>query len=294
MTPEPVTCKICANIIFKEDDSIHFGCIATREKTLTEMVSFLHDQLDSMKKTFNSVKRVLGDLEKTLYMTNPSDVPESIEVPPTRIVRETTRIQTHQLPKGRSKSAPKSKNRARSVSPLVVPNGTTNPQQIVVTPNNNNSGMTTTLQSSISAQPSSSQSSSQSDPSTQNQPPATSVPSTQLCLDDPEKEDLSPEIVCGITVVPPPKSIFLSRLGVDVTADQVKMFITTKIPAAQDVSVRKMLFREPRSYSTFVVDVGPDLSIFNDVVQTTFWPALTVVKEFKNFLKRPRTVNNLI
>lgn len=92
-------------------------------------------------------------------------------------------------------------------------------------------------------------------------------------------------------MVPPPKSIFLSRLGVDVTTEQVKKFITTKIPAAQRISVRKMLFRGPRNYSSFVVDVGNDLNLFNDVVQQAFWPELTLVKEFQHFLKSPRTGN---
>ncbi|KAL5290019.1 hypothetical protein ACFFRR_009799 [Megaselia abdita] len=44
---------------------------------------------------------------------------------------------------------------------------------------------------------------------------------------------------CGITVVPPPKSIFLSRLGIEVSNEQVKHFIKTKIPDSTDFTVRR-------------------------------------------------------
>jgi hypothetical protein len=130
-----------------------------------------------------------------------------------------------------------------------------------------------------------------SDASTRLNLPSTSA-STNQVLASPSTEP-SLEETCGITVVPPPKAIFLSRLGADVSKEQVEKFIKTKIPNAVGLSVRKMLFKSPREYSTFVVNTGNNAEVFNTVVDSSFWPALTVVKEFQHFLRPPRAFSNL-
>lgn len=293
----PTPCKICANIIFVEDHAVHFNCITTREKSLVEMVSFLRDQLDSMKKAFNSMNRVMKNLDEVLYLTNVEGVFAPDPPQQMRSVRPSTREQSLQLSKNLAAKKVKGKPSNNNVSPLAVPNGTTDQQQVNVTQNSHNQSTITVHPSSRALNPATSSSSSSLNRTTDDgtvgnsdvQLTASSVASDvqQTASSD------SPEAVCGITVVPPPKSIFLSRLGLEVTEGNVVQFIKTKIPTAGNFHVRKMRFRDNREYSSFEITIRNDINLFNSIISPELWPALTVVKEFTRFLKAPRVYNDL-
>lgn len=170
------------------------------------------------------------------------------------------------------------------MSLLAVPNGTTDQQVLTVTQNSRNQSTIHPPSQALNPAPSTSSSSLNGtiDDATVDNPVVQLTASSD-----------SPEVVCGITVVPPPKSIFLSRLGVEVTDDKVVQFIKTKIPTASNFNVRKMRFKDNREWSSFEITIRNDINLFNSIVSSEFWPDLTVVKEFTRFLKTPRVYNDL-
>lgn len=231
--------------------------------------------MDSMQKTFKAMKTVLSNIEKTLYLCEEEDVPTE------RSTWQSTKDQTRMSkvgPKGGSKNKP-----GIPVSPLILPNGTTSAHHQVVVTSNNLNKSTTTVRSSSQVVPSSLPSASPRDNSDELLRVNTQSPASE-----------SPEVLCGITVVPPPKAIFLSRLGVEVTNVQVQQFIKTKMKTDDcNFTVRKMLFRTPRNYSSFVVNIPNDTDLFNAIIKPGFWPELTVVNEMRHFLRPPREYSNL-
>lgn len=317
------TCKICSEDLFVEQNPVHFACMSSREKALVDMVLHLNCEINDMKESLKVVDGIMKTLRVSLNIENKvcdcESIPESTIAPDrvstqqrnvlqeseatiaaSRMLRESTQEKSKDVRKAvanrnlakKTIAATASKLNSRHpapISPLATNNGTSGPQNMSGNKNKSTFTSSSSISLNVSSPPSSSASASTaSSPSLH--PTTITTPLTPFNV-SPASTVTPLAVECGITVVPPPKSIFLSRLGVDVSTDQVKMFITTKIPSAQNISIRKMLFRGPRNYSSFVVDVGNDLNLFNDVVQQSFWPELTVVREFQHFLKPPRTAN---
>lgn len=289
-------CNLCDKVMYVEQQPIHYDCMSRRENVLIDMIFTLHSELDSMKKSFKSMDSIFNNIAEALNMNLNSS---ECEIEPSSISPRSLRPSTVQKSKAIKKSRKKddkttsdnspspsaSQSSLVPVSPLVISNGTSTAQNITVTRHNKKtSTVNDTMQSRSS-------STTTDDMSKSN---LLSMNAPILTLSSPPKSiDLPPEEACGITVVPPPKSIFLSRLGVDVSTDQVEKFIKAKIPNAIDITIRKMLFRTPRIYSSFVINTGHNMDIFNIVVNQSFWPDLTVVKEFRHFLRPPRELSNL-
>lgn len=276
------TCRICTKLIFLEEGPIHFECVSSKEKALTDMVLSLHCELNAMKKSFKVVTDILKTLELELNLDNmdcDSDTESETEpeVPP-RSLRKTTVEKTESTKKDIAKRKTNNKKSIKGrpttpvTSPLVFPNGTSaSSQHHIVTSNKNNKTSTTACPPALPQ--SSNQSSS-----------ASSMPPSVINVSQPSH---------GITVVAPPRSIFLSRLGVEVTGPQVEKFIREKTSSTANIGVRKMLFREPREFSSFEVTIKDDEELYNIVLSPDFWPALTAVREFKHFLRAPRVYSNL-
>lgn len=288
-------CRICSKMLFLEENPVHYRCLSTKEKKLTDMVLSLKCELSAMKKSFEMMEGILKTIGCDLNIeeiisdsdSEPENEPENIL--PRRILRKQTVEKTQQINQGMSnRRVHKRKNQGsvnhpteRSptyVSPLALPNGTSS-QHVSICKNKQKTVTTVHHDEFIMSNPL----------LTVSVPDVSSMqPSTPLVSSEP-----SPEEACGITVVPPPKSIFISRLGVDVSTEQVEKFIKTKIPTAVDFSIRKMMFRTSKGYSSFVINMGNNINLFNMVVDQSFWPALTMVKEFQHFLRAPRTYSNL-
>lgn len=83
-----------------------------------------------------------------------------------------------------------------------------------------------------------------------------------------------------LVVVQPRKSIFVSRFSEDTTDDLIKSYIDFKLQAKADVSVYKFKFNYVRNISSFKV-VVPD-NLFDEILNSKFWPANTLVHEYIN------------
>lgn len=285
-------------MLFLEEDPVHFKCLSLREKKLTDMILSLRCELSTVKKSFEMMEGVLKTIGHELnieeFNSDSDSEPENMppeNILPRRILRKQTVEKTRIINQGMSNQRiSRKKNQGSvdeptersltSVSPLALQNGTSS-QQVSVRKNNQKTATTIHPDEIIR----SNSLLTVSAPHVLTLQPSISIPST---FSEP-----SPEEACGITVVPPPKSIFISRLGVDVSVEQVEKFIKTKIPSAIDFSIRKMKFRIPKGYSSFVINMGNNINLFNMVVDQSFWPAVTIVKEFQHFLRAPRTYSNL-
>lgn len=275
---EPTLCELCTKIIFLEDDAAHFNCVTNKEKHLIEMVSALHSQVIAMKRSFTAVEGVLKDLGIALNINYSS---EDDRVPPRRNIRQSAKEKTRQV--AEIVTTKRSSSR-RAVSPLAVPNGTSQSSDIVVSVSQKRTNVSRA-------------------PSPKSAPPTTSASVLVEVNDDdtsgtssqPAEQQTNIQIDdgCGLPVVPPPKSIFLSRIGFDVTTDQVHSYIMSKVQGAENLTVRKLLFREPRNFSSFEIKVGNDLNLFNAILAPAMWPQHSVAHEFKRFLRDRRAYSNL-
>ncbi|KAL5286473.1 hypothetical protein ACFFRR_007856 [Megaselia abdita] len=275
-------CKICCKLIYLHEEPLHSGCVSAREEILFEMVQSLRCEIEAMKNSFKSVETLFANLNTALNLENMDCEPVFRTSVSPRTLRKTTIEKT--TIENTKKTTKKRKRGTLTkttipISPLVLSNGTTASQPVSVSRNCDKTLTTHPLTPTYSnvLAPS---------PSTLCSSPSTASTSSSISTSESIEDD------CGITVVPPPKPIFLSGLGIDVTPDQVQKYIKNKLPAAV-LTVRKMLFRVPRQFSSFELDVKGNLDIFNIIVQPEFWPALTVEKERKHFLRTPRTYSNL-
>lgn len=293
LNPSPTICGVCSNVLFKEDVPIHFRCFEAREESLIEMVTFLQSQINDMKRAMKSVENVMENIGMVLNFDNElvpevnvAKVPSAPALPPAkRNVRPATRQKSELLSKQMSQK--KKRTKKSKVSPLVIPNVTSQPDDEIIISVNKNRTSVSTVSSKTGQPPStfpvpteSAASSSVSVPSPSQQPLNLNVP-------DHDTSD------CGLTIIPPPKSVFLSRVGNDVTTEQVENYIKKSISSADGFTVRKLLFRNPREFSSFEISVGSNLDLFKSLLESRMWPPYAVVHEFKHFLKDRRTRDNL-
>lgn len=96
-----------------------------------------------------------------------------------------------------------------------------------------------------------------------------------------------------LIVVPPRRTVFISRLSAETSVDKVKFYIKSHCADfnENDFKVFKFNSSQPRDISSFKV-VVPDKS-FNTLVNTSFWPQGVLVKEFifRDRPRRPATVD---
>lgn len=90
-----------------------------------------------------------------------------------------------------------------------------------------------------------------------------------------------------LIVVPPRRTVFISRLSAETSVDKVKFYIRSHCSEFNDNDCKVFKFNssQPRDISSFKV-VVPD-KIFDTLVNTSFWPQGVLVKEFI-FRDRPR------
>lgn len=293
---QPTVCDACSQILFAEDGAIHRGCVTKKEQYLFQMVSYLNSQVITMKKTFVKVDAVIRDLGLAL---NSNAATEDDVRPVARNVRQSTKDKTNTVSQQQNTVSQQKKKKGiskKAISPLVLPNETSEKvEEIVISFNKEK----TSVQTKPSEQSTPSSSTSSSVPSTSSSVPE-HVPEIVRENIDVDTGDRTSELVdelvddvIALPVVPPPKSIFLSRIGADVSAERVHNYIMSNVQGAENISIRKLRFHEPRNYSSFEIKCGIDLDLFNALLEPTVWPQHSIVHEFKRFLKQPRTYSQL-
>lgn len=101
------------------------------------------------------------------------------------------------------------------------------------------------------------------------------------------EQPFSEDIVYNpLRAVPAKKTIFVSRLTSDTTADAVNHFIKNKIGNDADILIQKFNFPQPRYISSFKITVPANL--FATLLNLNFWPTNTLVREY---IYKPRSQN---
>lgn len=88
-------------------------------------------------------------------------------------------------------------------------------------------------------------------------------------------------IITGIKlkVIPPKKSIFISRFAFETSAEDITHYILNKINAdCADIFTKKFNYSQPRNITSFKITVSPDL--FDQILDPYFWPENTLVREY--------------
>lgn len=93
--------------------------------------------------------------------------------------------------------------------------------------------------------------------------------------------DAIPTIKC----VPPPRSIYVSGIDPEVNDVDLEAYVTSKLQNASLFKSKKMVFKEPKPYASFVIDVGRNAELFDRLCDPSFWPKFAVVREYEFFRK---------
>ncbi len=111
------------------------------------------------------------------------------------------------------------------------------------------------------------------------------------CLTIPEAPPINlVASVNNLIVIPPKKSIFISRLAKDTLVEDIKSYISSRLKI-DDINIRKFNFNYDRSISSFKIDVS--LETFKKILDSSFWPPGAFVREFKPKL-RSQTEENIV
>ncbi|XP_065356382.1 uncharacterized protein LOC135950783 [Calliphora vicina] len=92
----------------------------------------------------------------------------------------------------------------------------------------------------------------------------------------------------GLKIIPPNKSIFISRFASDTTVEQINFYIKSKLNFEADFTTYKFSYAQPRRITSFKLNVPHDL--YEQIVNPNFWPANTLVREYE-FKDNPRKHN---
>lgn len=97
--------------------------------------------------------------------------------------------------------------------------------------------------------------------------------------------------VFELRAIAPTKKVFLTNFPAEITSVDIHSHLVTKLPEfnLRCEQIEKVSFKSKRSYSSFIINTGEDLVLFNEIVKSEIWPIHTVVHEFK---EQPRQRSN--
>lgn len=91
-----------------------------------------------------------------------------------------------------------------------------------------------------------------------------------------------------LIVVPPKRTLFISRLAYDTTVEDIDYYIKAKLGNNVDITINKFSYSQPRSITSFKIAVAA--CVYDQIVDTCFWPANIIVREYI-FKENPRSKN---
>lgn len=100
------------------------------------------------------------------------------------------------------------------------------------------------------------------------------------CSTTSTSNDLEAELVA----IAPEKKVFLSNLPSKATVKAIENHLLRKIPmfTISCIEVEKLVIKNDRNYSSFVINAKENLELFNTIVDEKLWPPYSIVHEFKN------------
>lgn len=305
------TCKICEKEIYVEENPVHYKCSSAREKSLVDMILSLHCEINTMKASFDTVKNILKSLELAFDLPDfecGSDSDSDITQPrlpkttseKSKPLKSNTNAQQKPPPSSLGSGAlqpspPLARNVDRALtrkqtkltsagplgqvsiptSPLVAPNAK-------VTRNvKRNITATTTIPSVQSSTLSALYSKATNAKKTQQESiihPAPIVQSVNVTENNSSHSKVVNQDI--LVTVNPSRNVFLSGLSPDMTEERVNEYLDMQSEMHVPVKVRKMRLRESADHSSFIILTGRNKSLFEQLVNPSFWPSGAIVDEF--------------
>lgn len=304
MSPQVNTsCKICEKVIYVEENPVHLGCVSAREKSLVNMIISLRCEINAMKVSFKSVETIFKSLEMA---ANIADMQGECDIDvhtPSSKVKIATPLTTkeHQMVNMLKENAKKKKNsenrivtrsRARQqIPPQALPKATL-VQSEPITRKLQKSTPVTAIDVVEISTPNSARSTLNSN----SESPQTALEGPSACSTS-QAEGQNEDILITVN---PSKNVFLSGLSPEMTENLVNEYVDMKCKVHVPVNVKKMRLREGADHSSFIILTGRNKTLFERLVDPTFWPPNTIVDVFteRNFRNvkptRKRMKPNLI
>lgn len=93
----------------------------------------------------------------------------------------------------------------------------------------------------------------------------------------------------NLVVIPPRRTVFLSRLAPDTTTENIGSYIRSKLSdLGDDIVIFKFNFSQPRDISSFKI-MAPG-KYFDDIVSQNFWPEGVLVREYTHRVRNRSNV----
>lgn len=97
-----------------------------------------------------------------------------------------------------------------------------------------------------------------------------------------------------LRIIPPKRSIFISRCASETTVEDIDYYIKTKLDSNSDSNavflIHKFLYSQPRSITSF--KITPPSDVFDQIFNPCFWPDNTLVREYV-YKENQRTNNSV-
>ncbi|XP_065368733.1 uncharacterized protein LOC135961166 [Calliphora vicina] len=81
-----------------------------------------------------------------------------------------------------------------------------------------------------------------------------------------------------LRVIPPKKTIFISRFAFDTSIDDIEYYIKTKLNLDVEMVIYKFKYSQPRTIASFKIMVPPE--IFDHLIDPRFWPDNALIREY--------------
>lgn len=284
------TCKICEKEIYVEENPVHYKCSYAREKSLVDMILALHCEINSMKASFDTVKNILKSLELAFDLPDfecGSDSESDTSQPtlPTTTVEKSKPVKSKSNSTAQQNPPPSSligsgsnlKIRALQPSPPPAGNRTTRKQTKLTSagPLGKKSTPTSPL---VAPNVNVTRNIKRNTTSTTTVHPTAIVPSVTVTENNSSQSKGRNKNI--LVTVNPSRNVFLSGLSPDMTEERVNEYVDMQFEKNVPVKVKKMRLREGADHSSFIVLTGRNKTLFEQLVNPSFWPSDAIVDEF--------------
>lgn len=86
-----------------------------------------------------------------------------------------------------------------------------------------------------------------------------------------------------LRAIAPAKKVFLTNFPAVISTNEIHAHLKKKVPEI-DINlqqIEKLVFKSERAYSSFIINTGEDMDLFQKVVDSEIWPTHTIVHEHK-------------
>lgn len=118
-------------------------------------------------------------------------------------------------------------------------------------------------------------------PSTSHRTSSSNVPNFSDALETELNSDISNQLENNLFALPQSRRVFLSHLPAETTNKAIENHLCKMMISTDQVSIEKFKFRQPRKYSSFVINVE-DEDMYRHLLNPSNWPFGTIVHQYNS------------